>query len=57
MTPVSSCGGEVKQVTVEGGAVAFSVCLEELDLDTVKRSIWSYRRRDGEVEACVLEEY
>lgn len=57
MTPVSSCGGEVKQVTVEGGAVACSVCLEELDLDTVKRSIWSYRRRDGEGEACVLEEY
>jgi hypothetical protein len=57
MTPVSSCGVEIEEVTVEGSAVACSVCLEGLDLDTVKRSIWSYRHRDGEGEGCVFEEY
>jgi hypothetical protein len=57
MTPVSSCGGKIEYVTVEGSAVASSVCLEELDLDTVKRSVWSYRRRDGEGEGCIFEEY
>ncbi len=57
MTPVSSCGGEIEEVTVKGGAVACSICLEELDLDTVKWSIWSYRRRDGEGKGCILEDY
>jgi hypothetical protein len=53
MAPISACLRNIEDIAVEGGTVAYSVGVEELDLDAVVRSI----RANGRGNGCGLEAY